>query len=103
MPNRSSVHRPSYIKPRDVQRREYDRQHNPEKSRVYNHEWRALRKAFIQSNPLCADCLSMGKIVGASEVHHVVAVRKAPERRLDPSNLCSLCTTCHSRRTLRGE
>jgi 5-methylcytosine-specific restriction endonuclease McrA len=29
----------------------------------------------------------------------VISVRQAPERRLDPTSLQSLCYSCHSRKT----
>jgi 5-methylcytosine-specific restriction endonuclease McrA len=42
-------------------------------------------------------------LVVATEVHHVIKLVVAPERRLDPTNVVSLCHDCHGVRTGRGE
>lgn len=34
---------------------------------------------------------------------HVVPVRVAPDRRLDPTNLRTLCAPCHARKTARED
>lgn len=41
-------------------------------------------------------CERMGKLIVANVVDHIVPVRVDPTRRLDPSNLQSLCTSHHS-------
>ena len=71
--------------------------------RGYDHHWRQLSERYRTENPLCEDCTRAGKVRAADEVHHKVKVSKAPERRLDWSNLMALCTECHAKRTKRGE
>lgn len=49
-------------------------------------------------NPLCVDCLAEGRTQVVEEVHHL-------DGRYDnnlESNLCSLCASCHGKRT-RGK
>lgn len=69
------------------------------KERGYADEWPKFRKAFLDSVKwLCHDCGQM-----ASDVHHIIKVRDAPELRLVPSNCMALCGECHRVRTGRGE
>lgn len=60
-------------------------------ARGYDAEWRRLRAEHLDANPLCVRC-------GAPAIvaDHVVSVRRAPHRRLDPTNLQSLCINHHS-------
>jgi 5-methylcytosine-specific restriction protein A len=54
-------------------------------------------------HPLCSDCLKVKRVVPATDVHHIAKVADAPDKRLDLDNLMSLCHSCHSVRTARGE
>lgn len=65
--------------------------------------WRRARAAQLAASPLCADCLAIGMDTAATQVHH--RVKRADDMSLafDPDNLVSLCASCHSRRTGRGE
>lgn len=62
--------------------------------RGYDAEWRAARDDHLARHPICVVCGSK-----ASLVDHVVSIRKAPHRRLDPTNFQSMCATCHGRKT----
>lgn len=63
--------------------------------------WQMLRKQKLSSNPLCQDCQEEGKVIAASEVHHVIPCEKAKSVRemeqlmFDYNNLRSLCHDCH--------
>jgi 5-methylcytosine-specific restriction enzyme A len=61
-------------------------------ARGYDHDWRKLRDRHLGVHPLCVRCGDTAKIAD-----HIESVRKAPHRRLDPTNLQSLCVACHSR------
>ena len=39
------------------------------------------------------------KLTDATLVDHIIAIRVDPSRRLDPSNLQSLCNSCHIEKT----
>jgi 5-methylcytosine-specific restriction endonuclease McrA len=61
-------------------------------------DWRKLRAAHLEKHPWCRRCGAK-----ATEVDHIVPRRLAPERRLDPTNLQSICRTCHSGAKQREE
>ena len=65
----------------------------------YDAAWRKLRRRHLQQHPLCADCEERGQITPAKHVDHVEPIVRAPARRLDPTNLRSLCHSCQSRKT----
>lgn len=67
--------------------------------------WRKLRAACIaRDRGLCQDCLAVGRVVRATEVHHIEPVEWAGteggrERRMfDAANLVCLCRDCHHAR-----
>ena len=84
-------------------RKQYDKDRGSREERGYDQHWRLLRIAHLMSEPLCRDCQAIGRITAARDVHHIIKIRDDPDRRLDPTNLASLCTPCHSARTARGE
>ena len=71
------------------------------RERGYTVQWEKIRKLFLMKNPLCADCLNKGWVTPANEVHHVKALRNGGTH--DSNNLMSLCKSCHSKRTAKGE
>jgi 5-methylcytosine-specific restriction protein A len=95
MPTRPAVHHPAH----HASTVESEAQRNRAKGQTYDRDWRKLRHAFLASNPLCVECQREGKIVPATEADHVIPVAKAPDRRLDETNLQALCATHHSRKT----
>lgn len=56
-------------------------------------QWRAIRKAQLEREPLCADCGGP-----ANEVDHI----NGDTYNNLPDNLDSLCKPCHSARTWRS-
>lgn len=71
--------------------------------RGYDRSWRKLRRQYLASNPMCADCERAGRTALAAELHHIAKVADRPDLRLDPDNVVGLCVPCHHRRTARGE
>jgi 5-methylcytosine-specific restriction enzyme A len=69
------------------------------KSNDYGSDWRRVRDAYIAQHRMCEwpGCLRL-----ADEVDHVISIRKDPSRRLDPSNLRSLCLHHHRGVTARA-
>lgn len=65
--------------------------------------WQRLRAAHLSTEPCCRYCDRMGHVTPATVVDHVVPVRKARDRALDPTNLQSLCAPCHSGAKQREE
>lgn len=62
--------------------------------------WKNVRELIKKRDQyLCQDCLKKGKFTAAEEVHHIVELTPErvhdPEITLNPSNLISLCKSCH--------
>ena len=60
--------------------------------------WRGVRAAFLREHPLCAHCAARGRVVAAVVADHSVPLKDGGAR-LDWSNLCPLCVSCHNRKT----
>jgi len=71
--------------------------------RGYDSSWRMVRQCHLENSPLCHDCLSNGVYTEASDVHHLIKLAERPDLRDVSSNLMSLCHSCHSIRTGKGE
>ncbi len=69
-------------------------------ARGYDADWRRLRLWHLRRQPLCQ---APGCHQAAAHVDHIVSIEEAPERRLDPTNLQSLCASCHSAKTVRED
>ena len=68
-------------------------------ARGYDSKWTALSKRYRQANPLCEQHLARDEFVPVALVDHIVPVHVAPDRRMDTSNLQSLCRDCHAEKT----
>lgn len=75
---------------------------NPKYTKLINSwRWQKLRRAHLEAHPMCEQCLKRGRVVAATEVHHMTPVSSVSDElgmeRLayDPSNLMSLCCQCH--------
>ncbi|WP_448192718.1 HNH endonuclease signature motif containing protein [Azospirillum sp. sgz301742] len=70
------------------------------RQRGYDRDWERVRAEFVKANPVCCvpDC---GK--PTTDVDHIVSVREAPHRRLDPTNFRPFCHAHHSQRTARDQ
>ena len=71
--------------------------------RGYDSSWRMVRLQHLLNHPLCMDCLKEKKLTPANEVHHIKKLADNPTLRDEPPNLLSLCKSCHSVRTNKGE
>jgi 5-methylcytosine-specific restriction protein A len=69
--------------------------------RGYDWQWQKFRARYLGSNPLCMDCLPL--VTAATDVHHRQKLRDRPELKYEDSNLVSLCSACHDKRTAMGE
>ena len=64
----------------------------------HSKEWQAVRTQVLERDSyLCQVCKRAGRITPASTVHHIKAVRVDPSKRLDASNLETICRSCHNR------
>lgn len=76
------------------------------KDKIYNQlihttRWLRLRRDKLTRQPLCQRCADEGRVIAATEVHHIKPVEEAVgyaervRRMYDVSNLRSLCHMCH--------
>lgn len=70
--------------------------------RGYDRRWESLRRAFLQSHPVCVHCLADGRVVPAREVDHIVPHRGDETKFWDRDNWQALCKRCHSKKTAGG-
>lgn len=82
--------------------RQYDKYRGNSNDRGYDSKWRKFRENYLKAYPVCCDCLVIGSIEPAVDVHHMVKLVDGG-KRLDPANCMPLCHSCHSIRTRRGE
>jgi 5-methylcytosine-specific restriction endonuclease McrA len=76
----------------------FDKKRPSAAARGLGADWRRLRKEHLRHHPFCIRCGNP-----AREVDHIIPRFAAPERRLDPTNLQSLCKNCHSGAKQREE
>ena len=82
--------------------RQYDRYSRDKAARkLYaSSEWKRIRARFLAAHPLCEQCRKEGRLTKATEVHHILPLRRGGTH--DESNLMALCKPCHSRISVRG-
>lgn len=61
--------------------------------------WRNLRNKKLKLNPLCEDCLDKGFLNEGKDIDHIVEIKDDWDRRLDLTNLRTLCRSCHMAKT----
>lgn len=69
-------------------------------SRGYGSKWRKASRQFLESHPLCVECLKNGILTKATVVDHVIPHRGNPELFWDKDNWQALCKRCHDRKTV---
>lgn len=72
-------------------------------ARGYNYRWQKASKQYLNSNPLCVECDKTGRTQAATCVDHIKPHKGDTELFWNESNWQSLCDSCHSRKTRRGE
>lgn len=70
--------------------------------RGYDSRWRKARAAFLQRNPLCAECRKNGVLTPATVVDHIIPHRGDQKLFWDEENWQPLCKNCHDRKTGSG-
>jgi 5-methylcytosine-specific restriction enzyme A len=89
---------------RKVKQQAQDSHRGTSSSRGYDADWRRLRETHLSNNPLCVKCKARGFIVAGTDVDHIIAFDgKDDPLRLDPTNLQTLCKSCHSKKTIQED
>ena len=75
----------------------------PAASRGYNSRWRRARKQYLQTHPLCVECMKDGRYVKATVVDHIVPHRGDQKLFWDRSNWQGLCEHHHNVKTMTAD
>ena len=75
--------------------RAWDRAAGSSAARGYGQDWRDVRAAVLDEEPLCRFCAEKGLVVAATDVDHIQPLLLRPDLRLVRSNLRPLCKSCH--------
>lgn len=67
--------------------------------RYQTRQWKAFRQIQLSQHPLCAGCLSEGRIVPALHVDHVFPWSQIGEHAFIHNLFQSLCHSCHTIKT----
>lgn len=87
---------------RKINNKQYDNQIRNQEHRSFYHskEWKAVRLiALTRDNFICVECKKNNKITKAEIVDHVIELRDDYSKRLELTNLQSLCRPCHNTKT----
>lgn len=99
----NSFEEPDFSYLPDKKKTQYQLGYTPESRDGFyvSREWRALRNHFISEHPICARCeTNNGIITRATLVDHIIPIRLDDNLKLDANNLQSLCSKCHTQKTL---
>ncbi len=100
MPFAAPVHRSHQSVQQAEQRVEIDKERLRENGKFYcGAVWRKFRLVCLATNPLCMQCMKHGVVTVATDCHHIKDRRTYPTLALDPTNIESLCHSCHSKLT----
>lgn len=72
------------------------------RKRGYDRAWEKLSIAWRNEHPLCAMCIREGRDTAGVLVDHIVPLKVDPSRRLDRTNLQTLCRHHHQIKTAAG-
>lgn len=86
-------------KHRGANYREQDSIRGNSAARGYGAAWRKRRAQVLREEPLCRECLAIGRTTAANEVDHVIAKSKGGTD--DRANLQALCKSHHSAKTMK--
>jgi 5-methylcytosine-specific restriction endonuclease McrA len=70
----------------------------------HSKKWKQKREKILRRDKyLCQECKRYGRKrdgmpIKAEIVHHIEPFEMSPEKRLDDSNLVSLCEACHNKK-----
>lgn len=95
MPNKIKKKKLSFVQERKPFERERKHQH------LYNSwKWKKRRKLFLEKNPLCVHCASLGLITSGKVVDHIVRYKEGDDF-FEESNWQVLCEMHHNKKSAK--
>lgn len=81
-------------------RRQLERSRGSPDERGYDARWQKTRARYLRQNPRCEECGITAEDYGAPlHVDHIDGLGPLGPRGHDPSNLQTLCPSCHQTKT----
>lgn len=65
--------------------------------RLRGRQWLRLRAQVLETEPRCLRCLQAGKLSAATQVDHIVPLKRGGSNEI--SNLQPLCHDCHAHKS----
>jgi 5-methylcytosine-specific restriction endonuclease McrA len=62
-------------------------------------KWRAIRKKYVQENPVCELCSQFDIVSPGDICDHIISRKTSKELEFEPVNLQTLCASCHYGKT----
>ncbi|AUM89176.1 HNH endonuclease [Clostridium botulinum] len=87
-----------YKEKNKIRHKQYKANRTDEKEQRFyvSKPWLITRETIkARDKGLCRVCLSKGDIRYMNTVHHIEELKDCWDKRLDPSNLISVCESCH--------
>lgn len=104
---RCDEHKAKGVSERKANIARYDKQRGTAASRGYDARWTAYSREYRKANPLCVDCLAVGRLTSVEcggHVDHIQPVTGLDDPMFwEPSNHASRCRPCHSAKTARED
>lgn len=64
-------------------------------------QWKKLSHRWLMMHPFCVSCEARGVYRKGDVVDHIIEIRDDWNKRLDKTNLQTLCYACHNKKTRR--
>lgn len=95
--------RDRYCTEHSTKAKDYDTHRGTAAQRGYDRRWRRYRFVYLAEHPWCVECLKESIYTPAKAVDHIIPHKGDMELFWDPKNHQGLCTSCHSRKTVRED
>lgn len=80
--------------------REYNKFYRTNEKFYNSYEWKKKRLSILKRDGgLCKECFKIGIVEVGNIVDHIIPLKANYELRLDDSNLQTLCSSCHNKKT----
>ena len=70
--------------------RQYNTTRDPDFNQRYGRQWRKIRALYISKHPLCEECEQAGRLIPATEAHHIIPLVGAYADRNEEESILGL-------------